>query len=115
MPSRAGSFQKTAATPPYGLSFSLEDLIEAKEWTERLQFSLCVVLDHVIEGAEFEEVVVIGSADNRRRILTIWNTGAALYTQVPQGRPRMHATMAQALESVHIRSTRRQPWRFFQS
>jgi len=115
MPLRAGSSQKTASKPPYGLSFSLEDLVAAKEWTERLQLSLRVVLDHVMENAEFEEVLIVSSVGTQRRILTLWNTGLAIHAQAPQGRPRSFGTMAQALESARPRSGRRQPWRFFQS
>ena len=60
----------------------------------------------MLDGAEFEEMLVIVPQGRQHRNLTLWRTQTAVFAQLPQGRPRAFATMKDALESLRPAQTR---------
>ena len=47
---------------PYGLAFPLRELIYARSWAERRGAVMTILLDQVLDGAEFEELLLIRRA-----------------------------------------------------
>ncbi len=95
---------------PYGLAFAIEDLVAARSWAEQRHLKLSVVLDCTMDGAEFEELLVIAPPGARHRTMTVWRTQDGVCAQTPSGQPHSFATMADLLG--HIRPIpRRTPWR----
>jgi hypothetical protein len=105
--------QTSLLKPPYGLSFSIEDLIAVRSWAEQRNLRLGVATDQVVDGAEFEEMLILAPKNRDRRTLTLWRTYSGLYAQTPHGRPRQFATVAEMLESIRpVPKRRRSFWRF---
>ena len=110
VPSRAAM---PLVASPYGLSFKVEDLMIVQGWALRSGLLLRIRLDQTLEGREFEELLIISGFDRRRRMLTLWNVGSGFMAQVPHGRPRPYASVAEALNTLEPRAPRRAPWRLF--
>jgi hypothetical protein len=73
---------------PYGLSFPLQELVFVREWAERRGATLAVRLDQVIDGAEFEELLMISVAGRCRQALTLWRTDHSIIAQASGGHPK---------------------------
>ena len=71
---------------PYGLAFTLADLVVARKWAEQRNLHMNVVLDAIIDGSEFEEMLVIAPEGSARRTLTIWRTADTVYAQLRPAR-----------------------------
>ncbi len=91
---------------PYAVAFSIEELILVRSWATQRKLRLFVSTDHVMDGAEFEEMLVIVPQGREQRNLTLWRTPTSVFAQLPQGRPRAFATMKDALESLRPAQTR---------
>jgi hypothetical protein len=80
-----------AACPkaPYGLSFTLKDLLYIRSWAERGGLRMEVLLDQVMEGAEFEELLLLRRANAGRRALSIWHTSEGIIAQAAGGQPKL--------------------------
>jgi len=99
--------------PPYGLAFSIDELLMVRDWAEARTLHMIVALDQVLENAEFEEMIILAPPGRRKRILTVWRTLGSVFLQTPGGRPRAFATMPEALASLHpVRSPRPSILRF---
>jgi hypothetical protein len=81
----------------FGLAFAIEDLSDIRRWAEAHQFTMLVVLDHVVNGLEFEEMVVLSVADQRERRVFLWRTFGTVFAQVARAKPRGFTTVPQAL------------------
>lgn len=84
---------------PYGLAFAIEDLSDIRRWAEAHQFTMLVVLDHVMNGVEYEEMVVLSVAEQRERRVFLWRTFGTVYAQAAYMAPRAFTTVPQALNS----------------
>lgn len=93
---------------PFGLSFGIDDLLAARGWAEARRLRMQVVLDRVIDGAEFEEMLLLLAADGRRRIATVWRTEGGIVSQAPGRMPRLFSGMAEALGA--LAPPRRRRW-----
>jgi hypothetical protein len=102
--------QASLVTSPYGLAFSIEELILVRSWAEQRDLRLTVALDHVVDGAEFEEMLIIAPHNRQRRTLSIWRTNAGVFAQTPAGRPRTFATVKEMLEAIRPAPSRRKSW-----
>jgi hypothetical protein len=102
--------QASLAPSPYGLAFSIEELILVRSWAEQRDLVLTVALDHVVDGAEFEEMLIIAPHNRQRRTLSIWRTSAGVFAQTPHGRPRGFATVKETLEAIRPAPARRKSW-----
>ncbi len=85
---------------PYAVAFSIEDLILVRSWAEQRSLGLHIATDQVLDGAEFEELLIIAPHNRERRTLTLWRTQAGVFAQTPQGRPRAFATVRDLLDAL---------------
>jgi hypothetical protein len=82
---------------PYGLSFQVQELVFVRQWAERQGLTLAVKLDQVIDGAEFEELLMISASGRARQALTLWRTDHSYIAQAAGGHPKGFACIQQAL------------------
>lgn len=82
---------------PYAVAFSLADLVLVRAWAVQRGLSMTVLLDQVIDGAEFEELLLIRGAGASRRALTIWRTAGAVIAQAAGAQPRGFSGIQPAL------------------
>jgi len=82
---------------PYGLAFAIEDLADIRHWAEGHQLVMLVALDHVIDGVEFEEMVVLSASNRRDGRVMLWRSFGTVYAQVERAKPRGFTTVPQAL------------------
>ncbi len=84
---------------PYGLSFHVHELVFVRQWAERQGLTMSIKLDQVIDGAEFEELLLIsGPGPGRaRQALTLWRTDHSFIAQAAGGHPKGFAGIKLAL------------------
>ena len=73
---------------PYGLAFPVHELVFVRDWAERHGMKLSVKLDQVIDGAEFEELLMIAGVDRPDQALTMWRTDHSVIAQAAGGHPK---------------------------
>jgi hypothetical protein len=73
---------------PYGLSFQVHELVFVRQWAEHQGLTMRVKLDQVIDGAEFEELLMISGPGQGRQALTLWRTDQSFIAQPSSGQPR---------------------------
>jgi hypothetical protein len=100
----------SVARAPYGLAFEVEDLLLLRSWAGQRRLQLTILLDRIVDGAEFEEVLVVAPAGSDRRTLTFWRTQDGVFAQPPGGRPHGFATMHDLLEHVRPARPKRSVW-----
>jgi hypothetical protein len=99
---------------PYGLAFAIEDLVAVRVWAEQRGLILTVALDQVLDGVEFEEVLILSAPDHTVRKLTFWHTLGSVMVQAPNCRPRAFATVPDALDALRPEARKRTSWlKFF--
>ena len=82
---------------PYGISFTVADLVAVRDWAARHSLAMEVLLDQVLDGAEFEELLLLRGAGGPKRALTIWRATGAIIAQQSGGRPLAFGSIASAL------------------
>ena len=85
---------------PYAIAFSIEELILVRSWAEQRGLRLTIATDHVVDGAEFEEMLIMAPPGRQRRTLTLWRTRTAVFAQTPYGRPRTFDTLKDLLDCL---------------
>ena len=104
--------RRSPSTAPYAVAFSIEDLILVRSWAEQRSLRLTVATDQVLDGAEFEEMLIIAPPNRQRRTLTVWRTQAGVFAQTPYSRPRSFATVRDLLDSLRpAQQPQRASWR----
>ena len=93
-------FLSSSVTAPYAVAFSIEDLLLVRSWAEQRGLRLTVATDQILDGAEFEEMLIIAPANRQRRTLTVWRTKDGVFAQTPQGRPRGFACTKDLLDAL---------------
>jgi hypothetical protein len=90
---------QAAARPrtPYGLAFAVPELEFVRDWAARHGLRMHVRLDQVLDGAEFEELVMLCAPGRGRQALTLWRTDHAVIAQAPGGHPRGFAGVQAAV------------------
>ena len=90
---------QAAARPrtPYGLAFPLPELEFVRAWAERQGLRLEVRLDQVLDGAEFEELLMITAPRSARQALTLWRTDHSVIAQAAGGHPKGFSGVHMAL------------------
>jgi hypothetical protein len=96
---------------PYGLSFAIEELILVRGWAAERQLRLAVALDHMADGLEFEEMLIISAPNRRQPTLTLWRIDTGILAQTEQGPPRYFATISDMLAAIRPARKRRTSWR----
>ena len=89
------------AMAPYGLAFPVHELVFIRAWAEKRGLTMRVLLDQVLDGAEFEEMLLIRGLVKSRRALTVWRvSGGEVVAQSEGGQPRafggVHAALSHA-------------------
>ncbi len=82
---------------PYGLAFPLAELIYVRDWAACRGLSMLVLLDQVLDGAEFEELLLLRGATPGRRALTMWRTAGSIVAQTAGAPPRAFSGVEPAL------------------
>jgi hypothetical protein len=82
---------------PYGLAFPLAELVFVRDWAEKRGLTMSVLLDQVLDGAEFEELILIRGRGPNRRALTIWRSAASIVAQAAGACPRAFTGVEPAL------------------
>ncbi len=90
----------STVSAPYAVAFSIEDLLLVRSWAEQRGLRLNVATDQVLDGAEFEELLIIAPPGRERRTLTVWRTQDGVLAQTPQGRPRNFACVRDLLDAL---------------
>jgi hypothetical protein len=93
--------------PPYGLAFTIQDLLRIRHWCEKRGLQMDVALDQSLEDVEFEELLVISPQNREKRSFTMWRTLSSTYVQTPTGAPRAFPGVIEALESLRAARPRR--------
>ena len=83
---------------PYGLAFMIEDLAHMRRWADERGLVMLVTLDRVINGAEFEEMIVLSPRGRTDRRMLLWRSFGTIYAQPPNAKPRGFTTVPQALD-----------------
>lgn len=84
-----------------GIAFEIGDLIRAKSWAAFNDSRMFVRLDHGSEDEEYEEVIEFHKGVNSLCRVIMWRNHEAVFIQPMPGRKRRHASVAEALESLH--------------
>jgi hypothetical protein len=82
---------------PYGQAFPLPELVYIRDWAAQRGLVLTVLLDQVLDGAEFEELLLIRGHGPSRRALTIWRTAGSVIAQAAGAQPRAFTCVEPAL------------------
>ncbi len=90
----------TRVAAPYAIAFSIEELLLVRSWAEQRDLRLSISTDQVLDGAEFEEMLIIMAAGRKAPTLTLWRTQTAVFAQTPYGRPRAFETLKTLLEAL---------------
>jgi hypothetical protein len=86
--------------PPYGLAFTIQDLLRVRHWCEKRVLNLDVALDQTLEDVEFEELLIVAPPSREKRSFTMWRTDGGIYVQTPTGAPRLFPSVIEALNSL---------------
>lgn len=105
------SLSEMRAAAPYAIAFSIEELILVRSWSEQRGLRLTIATDQVLDGAEFEEMLIISPRNRERRTLTLWRSHNTVFAQTPQGRPRAFYTVKDLLDSLRPAQKPRAGWR----
>jgi hypothetical protein len=103
-------FLNVCAPAPYAICFTIEELLHVRGWARHRELRLQILTDQVINGAEFEEMLIIGPAGRARRTLVLWRTQNALFAQTPQNRPQAFDTIASLLAAFRPATRARHAW-----
>ena len=94
------SSEVSALRTVYGLAFDVEDLVMLRNWAAQRRLHLGIALDRVIDGVEFEELLVVAPPAGRRRTLTLWRTKDGIFAQPAVGAPQSFASMQDLLDQL---------------
>jgi hypothetical protein len=101
----------------YGESFPLPELTFMRDGAGRRGLRMTILLDQVLDGAEFEEVVLIRPTFRPHRAVTVWRTANCIVAQAAGGQPKAFGGIRAAMDHVFASlpratpATRRFSWR----
>jgi hypothetical protein len=81
---------------PYGLAFPVHELVHVRTWAAQGGLRLRIALDQVLDGAEFEELLILERAGGRR--MTLWRTATNIILQSAGASPRAFTGLRAALD-----------------
>jgi hypothetical protein len=87
---------------PYGLAFPLHELVFVRDWARRAGLRVSIRLDQVLDGAEFEEMVVLTATGRPCRAVSLWRTANGVIAQQAGGQPRVFAGARAALSFASL-------------
>ncbi|HJS85188.1 MAG TPA: hypothetical protein VJ779_06980 [Acetobacteraceae bacterium] len=71
---------------PFGIAFSVPELLILRGWAEYHAIRVVVELDHCVDGAEYEEVIALYPAGSSLRQWTLWRSREAVVVEPRHGR-----------------------------
>jgi hypothetical protein len=102
----------------YGEAFPLPELAFMRNGAARNGLRMTILLDQVLDGAEFEEVVLIRPSFRPHRAVTVWRTANCIIAQAAGGQPKAFGGIRAAMDHVFAslpcsaRARRRFSWRY---
>ena len=84
----------------YGEAFPLPELAFMCAGTARRGLRMTILLDQVLDGAEFEEVVLIRPSFRPHRAVTVWRTTNCIVAQAAGGQPKAFGGIRAAMDHV---------------
>ena len=102
----------------YGEAFPLPELAFMRDGAARRGLRMTILLDQVLDGAEFEEVVLIRPSFRPHRAVTVWRTATCIVAQAAGGQPKAFGGIRAAMDHVFAslpcsaRARRRFSWRY---
>jgi hypothetical protein len=89
-----------ARAVPYGLSFPVAELLIVRDWAARQGMTMQVITDHVLDGAAFEELLLLRHAATCQRLLCLWRRADQVIAQKPDHRPTAFRSLDAALAAL---------------
>jgi hypothetical protein len=84
--------------PAHGLAFPVHELVFMHAWSQGQGLTMSILLDQVLNGAEFEEMVLVRGRGARGRALTLWRVAAGgVVVQAEGGAPHVFGGIHTAL------------------
>jgi hypothetical protein len=93
----------------YGESFPLHELAFMRDGAGRHGLRMTILLDQVLDGAEFEEVVLIRPTFRPHRAVTVWRTANCIIAQAAGGQPKAFGGIRAAMDHVFTSLPRAAP------
>jgi hypothetical protein len=112
-PTQAAARPKTL----YGQAFPLHELLFMRDGAGRRGLHMNILLDQVLDGAEFEELVMIRPTGRPYRAATLWRTAHCIVAQAAGAEPKAFGGIRAAMDHVlaslpgAARARRRFSWR----
>jgi hypothetical protein len=97
------------AKAPHGVSFPVAELLAVQDWGGAHGMMMQVVIDHVLNGAAFEELLVMRHARTHRRVLCLWRRVDQVIAQRPDQRPLVFRSLDAALAAMAPAATAPRP------
>jgi hypothetical protein len=88
---------------PYAIAFAVHELVLIRSWAERNGMLMKLRLDQVVDGEEFEELVLLCRRGSTQPVLSLWRKTNAVVVQRAGGAPRSHGGVQAALSQVGLR------------
>jgi hypothetical protein len=92
---------------PAGVSFSVSELMSALGWVGRHGLALRVLIDRVIEDAEYEEMLVIEGGTRPFTQHVLWRTTEAVFEQHAGAPPQAYRSLDSALRALTPRGNKK--------
>lgn len=88
------------AKAPYGLSFAVPDLVFVRDWARKRALRMEILVDQVMDGAEFEELILLRVAGGgaNGQALSIWRTRNGIVAQANGGHPKLFGSVRVAAQ-----------------
>lgn len=83
-----------------GISFPVSELLMVRDWAARHGMIMQIVTDHVLNGAAFEELLLLRNAATCERLLCLWRRSEEVVAQRPSTRPQGFRSLDAALAAL---------------
>ena len=93
---------------PHGVAFPVHELVFVRAWAEGRGLAMRILLDQVLDGAEFEEMLLLHGLAPHRRGLTLWRlAGGGVVAQLEGAVPLVFGGIHSALTHMAALSSAR--------
>jgi hypothetical protein len=87
-----------------GLAFDIADLLRIQSWAGQNAVCMNVLLDHGVEGEEYEEVIAFRT-DATACFLLMWRDQNTIFAQPMPGRQQCFSSVSAALSRLYVKPT----------
>jgi hypothetical protein len=85
-----------------GLAFDIDDLLRIQRWAAHNAVCMDILLDHGVEGEEYEEVVAFRT-DATACFLLMWRDRNSVFAQPMPGRQQSFSSVSAALSRLYVK------------